>query len=409
MTPQGRPAADSPRRGLILSGGGARGAYEAGVLAYIFNELPEVRHPASRLRILSGTSVGAINASFVASRAHLPNYDIDRLSEYWRSLRLADIVRLGTRDFLRLPFDVRALWRQSNAPHDGLLLNTSALLRLITEEVDWRQIRRNMAGGHLDAVTASTTHIASGKTVVFVDNDGRELPAWGRDTRRVARGVTMGARHALASAAIPILFPAVNIDGAYFCDGGLRQNTPVSPALRLGADRALVVAVGHGRGDAPVPEAGGVTGEPYPGLALLLGKVFNALLLDHLDYDLAQLQGFNQLLDDGRRAFGPAFAEELGQSATGIRGQRYRQVDSVVVRPSRDLGQIAAEMVRRRTIAAGGFGGWLLRQLADSDAGDRADLLSYLLFEGRFAHALIELGMADADAQREALREFFRA
>ena len=396
--------AEGPRRSLVLSGGGARGAYEAGVLAYIFGQLPPALLAAGRLRVLCGTSVGAVNACFVAANAATPGHNMERLLDAWRGLRLEDLLQLSAWDLLRLPADLHSLFT-SDQPSHGIILNATKLRELITQHIDWEQIRGNMRAGYLDAVTVSATHIASGKTVIFVDRIEGGAPVWSRDNHRLARGVQLGPEHALASAAIPILFPAVPIDGAFYCDGGLRQNTPLSPALRLGADRALVVAVGHGP-EATVPEPA-APAESYPGPALLLGKVLNALLLDHLDYDLAQLEGFNRLLADGAEAFGPSFLTQLSKTAQRIRGASYRQVKTVVIRPSRDLGQMAATFVASGALDLSGTASWILRRLAVDDVAHHSDLLSYLAFDGRLAQQLIELGMHDADAARSALLEFF--
>ena len=398
--------ADGPKRSLVLSGGGARGAYEVGVLAYIFRELPADLLARGRLRILGGTSVGAVNACFVAANAAAPEHNVQRLLDAWTGLRLEELLRLGAWDLLRLPADLRNLFK-TDRPVKGIILDTPKLRELITHHIDWDHIGANMRAGHVDALTVSTTHIASGKTVVFVDRPEGGVPAWSRDRQRVARAARMGPQHALASAAIPILFPAVPIEGAYYCDGGLRQNTPLSPALRLGADRVLVVAVGHGRTE-PVPELSAPQ-ETYPGPGLLLGKILNALLLDRLDYDLIQLEGYNRLLADGAAAFGPSFLTTLSATAQRMRGASYRQVQTVVIRPSQDLGLMAAEFVHHGALSLGGSAAWILRRLAADDVEHHSDLLSYLAFDGRLAQRYIDLGMHDADAARSQLLAFFDA
>jgi NTE family protein len=402
---------DSPKRALVLSGGGARGAYEAGVLAYIFRELPEHLVAKGRLSLLCGTSVGALHACFLASTAHLPHNHIDAMLAVWQKLKLRELLRLTPMDLLRMPADARALWRNSREL-EGVLLDVPLLQDLVTRDIAWPQIHENMRTGHIEGLTVSTTHIASGRTVVFIERPDGGLPPWTRDTRRVARATQIGPLHAMASAAIPILFPPIFIDGAYFCDGGLRQNTPLSPALRLGADKVLVVAVGHGQnadaiGKAPPVAQGPYVAEDYPSATAVLGKVFNALLLDHLDYDLAQLQGFNRLLEDGTQTFGPDFLTQLGRSTERFRGAGYRKIAPLVIRPSRDLGELATEWWLNDRPELGNTANWLLRRLGDEQAAARSDLLSYLGFEGNFARSLIALGMHDADAARSKLIAFF--
>ena len=393
----------SATRALVLSGGGARGAYEVGVLAYIFGELPKTLAVHRKIKLLCGTSVGAIHACFLAAWIQQPDCNIGELLAVWRAFRLDKLLRMSNWDLLRLPYDVRRLF-VSRDGEQSIFLNASIFRHIVHKQIPWPNLHTNLHSGTLDGVTVSATHIATGKTVVFVDKPRGGVPSWTRDQRRLVQVAPIGPMHALASAAIPLLFPAIPLNGAYYCDGGLRQNTPLSPALRLGADRVLVIPVGHGKELASGPGIG--THERYPGPATLLGKVLNALLLDHLDYDLAQLHGFNRLLDDGRKTFGDSFASELSKTSTHFRGAGYRHVDTVVVRPSRDLGEMAAEFTDSGVVKVGPLARFLLKQ-ASSGQGGPSDLLSYLLFDGRLCSALIELGMTDADAARQSLIDFF--
>lgn len=415
----------------MLSGGGARGAYEVGVLSYIMGELPQGLVSGGRLGLLCGTSVGAIHACFLASSAQLPGHNVARLEEVWRGLKLEGLMRLGAFDLLRMPSDILAMLTQPGRDA-GLLFHIGNLHRTVTQDINWPQIQRNMATGHVHGLTVSSTHVASGRTVVFVDSPGG-VPSWTRDKRRLAKHCRIGPLHALASAAIPLLFPTVSIDGAHYCDGGLRQNTPLSPALRLGADRVLVISVGHGNSTggpstegAASPVASGVSGpaeagdlaerlglglaleaEPAPTAALVFGKVLNALLLDHLDYDLAQLRGFNRLLEDGEAAFGPSFSPTLAKTTQQMRGASYRKVDPLVIRPSRDLGEVALAWMQTKGRNLPGTLGAAVRYLMRQEDGRHADLLSYLTFDGSFAAELIALGRADADAAKNQLIAFF--
>ncbi len=410
----------------MLSGGGARGAYEAGVLAYIYQELPKDLLEKGAIRVFSGTSVGAIHASYLAATAHRPRHDVGRLVDLWRSLRIERMLRLSPTDLLRLPRELLALFR-ADTQASGILVNSGHLRDVVTRNTPWGNIQRNLKQGHLDALTVSATHIQSGHTTVFVDQAKKELPAWSRDRRVHPRCVNIGPAHALASAAIPILFPPVKIDGAYYSDGGLRQNTPLSPALRLGCNRVLVVglrydaieaqpAIGHceplGQSQAARGEVVGGTDfdadENYPGAFHLLGKVVDVLMLDHLDYDLLRLEGFNTILREGRQTFGPSFMKSMSETAMNIRGAEYREVDTLVIRPSRDLGQMANEFTDVLRTQMGMMSGWMFGRLTSSGALGESDLLSYLLFDGRLGAALIELGRADADAMRDDLIEFFK-
>lgn len=396
---------DALSRALVLSGGGARGAYEAGVLTYLFRELPAELLGERPFQVYCGTSVGAIHACYLAGTAHRRRYGTGQLLYLWQSLRLQKMLRLGLKDLLSLPLDIRGFFKDGGSP-GHILLNSKILEQVVIDQVPWQQIRTNMQRGLFDALTVSATHIASGKTTVFVDRKGGGVPKWSRDSRVHARSARIGPEHALASAAIPFLFPAISVGDEYYCDGGLRQNTPLSPALRMGANRVLVVAlrsdeavrVRHGEGEK----------DKYPTPVHMMGKIFDALLLDHLDYDLLRLQGFNQLMSDGCEAFGPDFVDQINKTAETVRGASYRPVETLVIRPSRDIGEMTNEFVESHPGIWQGVQGFLFSMLARSDIMTESDLMSYLLFDGRFAQALIELGMTDADASREQLLAFFK-
>jgi NTE family protein len=264
----------------------------------------------------------------------------------------------------------------------------------------------NLAAGHLEALSVSTTHVASGKTVVFVERRGGGLPEWSRDPFVRARAATIAPDHVLASAAIPVLFPAVPVDGAFYCDGGLRQNTPLSPALRLGADRVLVVSLRHM--PTPVEEAAHQAEHErhYPSAWFLFGKALNALLLDHTDYDLERLRRMNAIVDGGIRAFGDRFLDELNATLVPLRGQGVRLVRDLLLRPSEDIGEIAGAHARSPRLAEKrGLSGRAIRYLAGESR--ESDLLSYLLFDGEYAADLIDLGFRDARARADELAAFF--
>jgi NTE family protein len=268
------------------------------------------------------------------------------------------------------------------------------------------RIRENINRGYLEALTVSCTEVQTGRTVCFVQNNG-EVPRWTSDPRRVARKAAIGPEHALASAAIPFLFPAVQVGGRYFCDGSLRQPTPLSPALRLGADRVLVIALrfDRRRGQAPIEK----TPNSYPNALFLFGKLLNALLLDPIQYDLAVLERVNRILRHGRDVYGPSFEKELNAVVAPLRGKPYRIVDDLLVSPSRDIGMIAAEEVKRMKSSDWGSGpaALLFKRFAKSESDSEADLLSYLLFDGAYASRLVQTGYEDAAAQEEKLLAFF--
>lgn len=408
--------------GLVLSGGGARGCYEAGVIKYIRDELPPRTRTHARFEIICGTSVGAINTCFLAGTAHQPEVQGRALADIWERLRIDGVYQVGLRELMNLPRFL--LGSRGRGELDdvvgpgrlGGLLNTSPLEQLVRRGTRWNMIDDNLQSGVLHAVCVNATHVASGKTHSFVQMKDGRIPPWSTDPSVVARAAKLGPEHALASAAIPWIFPCVDIDGHVYADGGLKLNTPISPAIRLGADRLLVIGL-RAREE---PTDGGMMPkiddgdgadrvEHSPSAAFLLGKILNSFLSDKTEYDLQRLQRFNALIEAGERAYGDGFADALGAAMTKQRGQTYRKVDSLLVRPNEDIAAVAAKHLRLGSVItrAGPVVGPLLRRLAGTGGEREGDLLSYLLFDGEYAADLVAMGMRDADAMRQQLIDFF--
>lgn len=411
------PTADAaPRFALVLSGGGARGAYEAGVLSWILDDLPRRLGRRVAFDVLTGTSVGAIHACFVGATVGLP--DPGRLLiDIWRALEVGGVYRVGLSDVVNVPLRLLGLRRPSTAPPErGIperlrgLFDTLPLERLVRERIPWADLRHNIDHGLVDTVAIAATEIGTGRSIVWVDNREHAVRRWAHDPFVVARPAAIGPAHALASAAIPFLFPALRIDGSYYCDGGLRLNTPLAPALRLGASRLLIVGLRHEEDAAGTAEERRLTQREsdYGSLTYLAGKVLNALLLDRVDYDVDRLRVVNAILDTGTRAYGPDFVARMNETVERLRGTSYRVVQNVYLRPSRDLALVAAECLYEHRPR--GIRGWLsdatLRYAVHGIAAE-ADLLSYLYFDRCYAQHLIELGRADAEAQADTLVAFF--
>jgi len=406
---------------LVLSGGGARGAYEAGVLRYLFEEFPARFGRRPRFDLICGSSVGAIHACYLASRADSEDHPGRDLAELWRALRVRDVVGLEPRELLAAPWRWLGLGgrrRSAEASATGVelpdrlhgLFRTRALERIVEREVRWPAIGRNLRAGRLEAVCVATTEVATGRIMAFVQTRKLRAPPWTRDPALVARPTRLRPVHALASAAIPVLFPAVRIGTTYYVDGGLRLNTPLAPALRMGADRVLVISLGRGPTVGHDAEREAARVDAYENPFYLYGKVLNALLLDRIESDLAHMRVINALLDCGSQIYGAEFLPAMRRAVRDARGRGFRRVEELVVRPSRDLGELAAEC--GAGVPASTLPRWLrllLRSLGIRRFPVEADALSYLYFDASYTAPLVELGFRDAQAREQDFARFFAA
>lgn len=337
------------------------------------------------------------------------------LVELWQGLRIDGIYNVGLREIRNLPkflFGSRGRGELDELIGPGRLgglFDTSPLEQFVKKTTRWKSISANIASGDLKALAVNATHIASGMTHVFVQKDGYELPPWSSDPQIRAFATEITPAHALASAAIPWVFPAVEIDGEVYSDGGIKLNTPISPAIRLGADRLLVIGLKSDPQTLEAPQKPQAQIDEYPSALFLLGKIMNGLMLDKTDYDLKRLERFNSLLEFVETTFGASHSDALKEKVRTLRGEPYRKVDTLVIRPSEDIAVLAGKHLRLGGVAtrAGGIVGPILRRIGESTEGQANDLLSYLLFDGEFANDLIRLGMRDADAQRQRIIDFF--
>jgi NTE family protein len=287
------------------------------------------------------------------------------------------------------------------------MFDPSGVEAIVQDAVPFEKIGEHMRAGRLRALSISTTHVASGRTVVFVQRREGGIPFWSSDPTMVARAAEIRAEHVLASGAVPLLFPAVQIDGQFFCDGGLRQNVPLSPARRLGADSLIVINPRYIRELQPSQSLVEARERQFPDPLFVVGKAMNALLLDRIENDIDRLERLNAVLAAGTRRYGPEFAEGINEELheVGLRG--LRQLDVVHIRASQDIGMLAAEYAQSAEFArrARGIVGRVMRRIGEGET--EADLLSYVLFDGAFARRLIELGREDARARHDDLARFF--
>jgi len=393
---------DTPERrslAIILSGGGARGAYETGVLWYLFDELTRLRGVSPHVDILCGTSVCAINSAYLAAHLSDPVLGVRRLVDVWSSMRLDDVLGFGLRQAMSLP---RVLLGGGGGSG---IFDVSPMATLVQREIPWRAITRTMREGKLSALSVSATEVSTGRTVIFMQTGPRTSLPTRAPPRTLIRADRIGPQHALASAAIPLLFPPVKIGSQLYVDGGVRQNTPIAPAIRLGATHVLVVGtsrlvrgVAHSKPDTAAP-----------GATFLLGKIMNALLLDHLDNDLGMVNLLNDIMLSGGAAYGGDFSGKLNDAAVMRGGHQFRPIETLVIRPTEGIGQIAAEHIKKGNLRGGPVVTRRLLKLLDVGVADDADLASYLLFDGGFARRLVDLGRSDAHARRAELLDFLGA
>lgn len=404
-----------PKIGFVLSGGGSRGAYEAGIIHYLRTDLAKRLGRHVPIDIITGTSVGAINAAFMAATADDPTSQAEQIVAAWRALRIEELIGLKARDALRA---ARMMLGGDPPPPTpgsfryGGMLDTSGLERFVLRHIPWSRIDRSLRDRHLSAISVSATHVGTGHTVVFLSSAEPVPREWSRDPFVRHRTARIGPRHVLASAAIPLLFPAVKIGDEFFTDGGLRQNTPMSPAIRLGADRLLLISLRHVKNQSQAPAVSAAIErertEAYPKPLFLAGKALNALMLDHTEYDLQRMQRINLILEAGHNSFGDQFEVMMNRELVRLRGAPLRRIQAVHIRPSADIGRLAAEFVNSGKMRVSGvIARKLIQRLAGAEAPRESDLLSYLLFDGDFAAQLIDLGRHDAAAKADDLAALF--
>jgi NTE family protein len=391
-----RPEGASRRRGraLVLTGGGARGAYQAGVLRAVAAICGEAALP---FPIVSGVSAGAINAVFLASRAD----DFGRATEIlwgmWEQIHTSKVFTTEPSSLLRIA--TRLLAELSLGPlirerRINYLLDTTPLRHLVVPNgCDSAAIRGFLAGGLLDAVAVTATDYRSGNAVTFFDSEAPIEP-WVR-TARIGVHAHILPEHALASAALPIFFPPVEVEGRFYGDGGIRLTAPLSTVIHLGAERILAIGT---RCALPVQEVVEGTRGPIdretdstemkvPTLAEIGGVLLNALLLDGLEVDVERLERINHT---------------LSLIPSDLRAQQpLREIPMTVLRPSRDLGEQTSELLHRVPLPVR----HLLKGLGATDHVGW-DLLSYLFFDSAYTSKLLQLGYDDAMVERERIERF---
>ncbi|MCB1213852.1 MAG: patatin-like phospholipase family protein [Deltaproteobacteria bacterium] len=420
MKKKSSPLKSSPKLALVLSAGGARGAYEAGVIHYIRTALPP--KAANRaFNIMTGTSVGAINTAGLAATAQDPLLQGESLKRIWFSIRQDNIYSrdlsatthflgstLGSilRNFLTInPFHLA----RRKGPHLESFLNTDPLKRFLSKVLAWKQLSKNVLEGPVDAVAVSTTNITHARTELFFHKKP-DLPYEGPYVHHEG---PLNVHQVLASAAIPIIFPPHKIGKDYYADGGLRLFTPMSPAIQLGADRLIVV----GLRKKPKPHQA-YTGpnrqdKKMPTIGEQMGRLLNGLFLDRVDFDMEQMERLNTVVEVGEKIYGKDFLKKINlkmkqeKYETDIARRGLRPLEAIEIQPSEYINQIFMKWFRSSKKAQFKLSAMekLMVRLLDIDPSTGSDLLSYLTFAPNYIRDVFDLGFEDAKSKRRQLIE----
>jgi NTE family protein len=392
--------------GLVLSGGGMRGAYEVGVLCGLLEALTIGGRAVAPFDLAAGASVGAINAAFIAANADSPGLNLDRLVNSWTGMDFSTVFSPQLMTFFRQLFTGTTPPAKGEQRLGTSLLNPAPLEALVKETVDFDALHANVRRGAIKGLFIAALQVATGKTTIFCELSPGTVYRQSKDPRRGVALEPMTIDHVLASTAIPLLFPARRVGNEFYCDGGLRLNTPIAPVLRAGAERLVIVSTTYvDRASSPPPVGALAT---YPSLAFLTGKVLNALLVDPLAYDLQILSRINDMVDVHQRGLAEHSRDELKQRMVRRRGASYRHIETLVFVPSQDIAKLAAQYLKAN-LKRFDIGLLARRVLRGAAEEGNADWATYLLFDGGFAEQVIELGRRDALRRRDEIRAFCHA
>ncbi len=376
--------------GLVVTGGGARGAYQAGVLKRI-GEIKRVQTHGNPFSIITGSSAGAINGTALAAGSDDFASTTKVIAGLWSRLQPSDIFRCGvlsqTRNSLTWIMDL-SFGGVLGGGNARSLLDAAPLRHFLSAHLDFDRIQDNIRRGYIYAIAISATNYNSGKSYLFIQGK-KGHPLWNR-SRRVTLATKITVDHVCASAAIPLVFQPVKLKTArgtaFFGDGCVRLQQPLSPIIRLGAQKAFVIGVRC----ETLEHQEEAADQRDPSLAQVMGVLLNAIFLDHLSTDIEHLERLNQVVGSGRISPPDTAGSE-----------KMRRLTPFLIAPSVDLSELAEE--HRRDMP------YLIQYFVNSlgrDATSCADLMSYLLFTSKYTSALIDIGYNDADRQIDEIESF---
>ncbi len=371
-----------PRLGLVLSGGGARGAYQSGVLLGIA-EIASAMGLSHPFKIVTGVSAGAVNAaSLVSSQADFGDV-ATKLTKDWSTITPDQVFKTDAMSVGRLGFKfmfdtaMGALHKKKLARS---LLDTSPLRKYLEKNIPFSEIANTLKSGKIESLALTAMNYTNSNSMTFVQSHNPSA-MWDRSRRKSVQS-TIGVEHVMGSGAIPLFFPPVGIGDDHYGDGCLRNTAPLSPAIHLGADRLMVIGVRRPDHLAPAVQA-----HIEPSLARVLGVILNALLMDAIEFDMERLARINSTVD-------------LIPTETRNKMQ-LRKIEYLWIRPSQDIGKIAAGLYHKLPN--------MIRYLVSGLGSQKeaSELTSYLLFDPEFCGELVRLGREDALSNREAIEKFF--
>jgi NTE family protein len=372
---------EKPVTGLILPGGGARNAYQAGVLKAIGDMLPEdVENP---FPVICGTSSGALNAVLLASSATRFREGVDRLYGIWANFHVGKVFRTDSWTALKsgLRWGLTFITGGLGKGRPISVLDNSPMREMLERHIRFARIQQAIDTGALRAVSVTTSGYTSGTSITFFQGI-EDLAPWKR-TRRLGKRTELTLNHLMASSAIPVLFPAIKLRNEFYGDGSMRQTAPLSPALHLGANRLLIIGVRN-----PVPDMApdDATDIPYPSFGHISGYIFDTLFMDSLDADIERMRRINHTISETRD-------KQVEYKDTSL-----RQIDYLVISPSQDVRSIVARYVGNFPLSVR-----ILLKGIGALAREGRPLMSYLMFDAPYCKELMELGYQDAMASRSQI------